>query len=98
MISDYVLPITPKSERMLFAIEATEPARSWPRRSKKSMKTDPDAQPSRIQRPRRCGKSSTKQAALPMVTIENTPALGPAVPGDKDDEEKEERHIPPTRR
>lgn len=42
MISDYTLPITPKSERIVFAVKATDPA-ALAKTIEKTMKSDPDA-------------------------------------------------------
>ncbi len=42
VVSDYALPITPKSERLVFAIEAVDPA-PLAATIEKTMRTDPDA-------------------------------------------------------
>lgn len=92
VISDLVLPITPKSERMLMAFETSdqvqllETIRKW-------MESDPDTQ-------RRDINGFTvwevvdQEAELPMVTIENAPGIGDAE-GEKEEEEKEEKVLAP---
>jgi len=91
IISDLQVPITPKSERLLFGVEAKDEAhltkviRSW-------METDPDTRKREI-----AGhvvwEIVDEQAELPMITIENSP-LDNEAPKDGEEEE-EERTLPP---
>jgi hypothetical protein len=90
MISDLQLPITPKSERLLFAVDTidekkiSEVIRKW-------METDPDTRKRDI-----AGhvvwEIVDEQAELPMVTIENSPLDSEPR---AEEEEEEERALPP---
>ena len=91
IVSDYLLPITPKSERMLFAIEVKNPAQ-LAAAIDKSMKTDPQA------RRHEFGEHIIweivdEETTLPMITIENNPALAPGR-GEEEEEEPKERMLP----
>ncbi len=91
MVSDLQLPITPKSERMLFAVE-TKDDKHLAKVIKDWMETDPDTRRREI-----AGhvvwEIVDEQAELPMVTIENSP-LDDLSPPPEDDLE-EERALPP---
>jgi hypothetical protein len=90
-ISDLQLPVTPKSERLLVAVETTDDKhiaaviKNW-------METDPDTRRREI-----AGhvvwEIVDKEAELPMVTIENSPLDGD-LPNEKPEKE-EERALPP---
>ena len=87
IISDVQLPITPKSERMLFAVETTnekqlaDVIQSW-------METDPDTQRREING-HVVWEIVDEKAELPMVTIENSPLGDDAA--DKDESRKRKR-------
>ena len=91
MISDLQLPITPKSERMLFAVDTKDEKhlakviRDW-------METDPDTRRREI-----AGhvvwEIVDEKAELPMITIENSPLDRPRRTTRM--EEEEERALPP---
>ncbi len=94
VISDYKLPITPKSERILVAIETNDPKSSWRRPSPRSMKADPQARRREING-HVIWEVVEEEDQMPMVTIENQPAFGPVVkPEEKDDEEKDRKLLP----
>lgn len=91
VISDLQVPITPKSERLLIAVDTKDEKhladviRDW-------METDPDTRKREI-----AGhvvwEIVDEQAELPMITIENSPLDRPSV--DEEMEEEEERALPP---
>jgi hypothetical protein len=91
IISDLQVPITPKSERLLFAVDAKDQEhlagviRDW-------METDPDTRKREI-----AGhvvwEIVDEQAELPMITIENSPLDRSG--DDELGEEQEERALPP---
>ena len=91
MVSDLQQPITPKSERLLFAVE-TKDDKHLAKVIKDWMETDPDTRRREI-----AGhvvwEIVDEQAELPMVTIENSP-LDDLSPPPEDDLE-EERALPP---
>ncbi len=90
MISDLQIPITPKSERLLFAVEAKDEKhlaaviRKW-------METDPDTRKREI-----AGhvvwEIVDEKAELPMITIENSPFDRQQ---EEEPEEEDERALPP---
>jgi hypothetical protein len=90
MISDLQIPITPKSERLLFAVDAKDEKHlakviaDW-------METDPDTRRREI-----AGhvvwEIVDEKAELPMITIENSPLDRPQ---EEEPEEEEERALPP---
>ncbi len=92
MISDLQVPITPKSERLLFAVDTkddkvmAEVIRKW-------METDPDTRKREI-----AGhvvwEIVDEQAELPMVTIEGSP-LDAEPYAEEEAFEEEERALPP---
>jgi hypothetical protein len=90
MISDVQLPITPKSERMVVAIDTTDEKRltevikNW-------METDPDTRRREVNG-HVVWEIVDEKAELPMVTIENSP-LDDA--SRKDDEPEEEKPLLP---
>ncbi len=90
IISDLQIPITPKSERLLFAVEAKD-EKHLASVIKKWMETDPDTRKREI-----AGhvvwEIVDEKAELPMITIENSPFDRPA---DTDVDEEEERALPP---
>ena len=91
MISDLQIPITPKSERLLFAIEAKDETH-LAAVIKKWMETDPDTRKREI-----AGhvvwEIVDEKAELPMITIENSPFDRPKA--EEEVEEEEERALPP---
>jgi hypothetical protein len=91
-LSDLQLPITPKSERLLIAVE-TKDEKHTAEVIKRWMETDPDTRKRDI-----AGhvvwEIVDEQAELPMVTIENSP-LDDERKGAEEEEEKEERALPP---
>lgn len=91
-ISDLQLPITPKSERLLVAVE-TKDDKHMAEVIKDWMETDPDTRRREI-----AGhvvwEIVDEQAELPMVTIENSPLDDERAQADEE-EEKEERALPP---
>ena len=88
IIADNQLPITPKSERMVFAVP-TNNAEKLAATIQKQMETDEDAH-RRVINGHVVWEVIDEQTDLPMITIENNPALGVAE-GDKNaDEEPEE--------
>src|SRR4029079_10721335 len=91
VLADYELPITTKSERMLFAAETTNPT-ALAITIDKSMKTDPEAH-QRSYNGHVIGEIIEEKSQLPMVTIENSPTFGPAGAA-SDDEEEHERVLP----
>ncbi len=84
VLSDYKLPITPKSERIMVAIETSDEAR-LKATIEKSMKADPDARRREVNG-HVIWEVVEKEADIPMVTIENN-AAGPNAA-----EEEEEDH------
>jgi hypothetical protein len=76
VISDYHLPITPKSERVLVAIETTNPT-LLAETIKKSMEHDPDAR-RREFNGHVIWEMVEEEAPLPMVMIENQPGVAAA--------------------
>ncbi len=90
VISDLQIPITPKSERMLFAVEAKDEVH-LAKVIKKWMETDPDTRRREI-----AGhvvwEIVDEKAELPMITIENSPL---DLPAENTDEVEEERALPP---
>jgi hypothetical protein len=91
IISDLQLPVTPKSERMLFAVETNNPTQ-LAAAIEKSMKTDPDAKRREING-HVVWEIVDEQSALPMVTIENSPTFGP-VGATTSDEPEEHPMLP----
>ncbi|HEV3138415.1 MAG TPA: hypothetical protein VGZ26_10940 [Pirellulales bacterium] len=91
IISDLQLPVTPKSERMLFAVETNNPTQ-LAAAIEKSMKTDPDAKRREING-HVVWEIVDEQSALPMVTIENSPTFG-GVGGATADEPEERPMLP----
>jgi hypothetical protein len=89
VLSDYLLPITPKSERMLFAIDVKD-AGALAATIEKSMKTDPQAKRHDFNG-HVIWEIVNEEAALPMITIENHPSFAP---GGEDEEEPEKRMLP----
>jgi hypothetical protein len=92
-ISDLQLPITPKSERLLVAVE-TKDEKHTAEVIKRWMETDVDTRKRDI-----AGhvvwEIVDEQAELPMVTIENSPLDGTPRAEDEQPEEEEERALPP---
>lgn len=94
VISDYKLPITTKSERIMVAIATTDEPKLAATIAK-AMKADPQT------RRREVGghviwEVIEEEAQAPMVTIENQPAFGPVIKGEdaKEEEEKEAKLMP----
>jgi len=91
IISDLQLPITPKSERMLYAVQTID-EQHLAKVIKNWMETDPDTRRRDI-----AGhvvwEIVDEKAELPMITIEGSPILAGADPAEEE-EEKEERALP----
>lgn len=83
IISDLQLPITPKSERMLVAVETTNPEQ-LAITIQKQMETDEDAK-RRIINGHVVWEVVDEQSELPMVTIENSPAFGAGLAADEEE-------------
>jgi hypothetical protein len=92
IISDYQLPITPKSERMLFAVNTTDEAKLAVT-IQKQMETDEDAH-KRTVNGHVVWEIVDEQSELPMVTIENSPEAGIAPVGADEQEEEEKPLLP----
>ena len=94
IISDLQLPITPKSERMLFAVETTD-SEALAKTIRKQMETDEDAH-ERMINGHVVWEIIDEQSELPTVTIENSPDFGFGTPGaDEEGEEEEEKPLLP---
>ncbi len=94
VITDYQLPITPKSERILLALEVTNPE-NVAATIAKSMKTDPDAH-RREYNGYEIWEIVDEESELPMVTIEHSPAFAANVGAEEDaEEEPEEKKMLP---
>ena len=87
VISDYQLPITPKSERILVALEINDP-KVVATTIAKSMKTDPDAR-RREYNGYEIWEIVDEETEMPMVTIEHSPAFA-ANAGEEEEELEEE--------
>ena len=94
IVSDYQLPITPKSERMLLAAETTN-EKAMAAAIEKAMKSDPDAKRVEIGEHVVWVIVDQEAEAPEGVTIEAAPAFAPSVPAEDEEEEKDERHMPP---
>jgi hypothetical protein len=93
IVSDYLLPITPKSERMLVAVETSDP-QTLAATIEKSMKTDPDAK-RRDYKGHVIWEIINADTDVAMVEIENHPAFAMAKQEeDEDNEETRERMLP----
>lgn len=88
MISDYELPITPKSERLLVAIEVNDP-KSVATAIAKTMKSDPSAR-RREYNGFEIWEIVNEETEMPMVTIENSPAFAANANDEEEEEEEEE--------
>lgn len=90
-MSDYQLPITPKSERILVALAVNDP-KAVANTIAKSMKSDPDAR-RREFNGHEIWEIVDQESEVPMVTIENHPAF--AVQAEEEDEFEEEQKMLP---
>ncbi len=93
IISDLQLPITPKSERILLAVETTN-ATALAAAIDKSMETDPDAKLREING-HKVWEIIDEQSELPMVTIENSPTFGAVGGAPAEPEEEPEKPMLP---
>ena len=93
IISDSQLPITPKSERMLIAVDTID-EKHLASVIKKWMESDPDTKRRDING-HEVWEVVDEKAELPMVTIENSPTLGNAPAKTEEPEEKEEKALAP---
>jgi hypothetical protein len=91
MISDYQLPITPKSERLLVAIEISD-AKAVATTIAKTMKSDPDAR-RREYNGYEIWEIVDEEVEVPMVTIENTPAFASNANDEEDEDEEVEEEL-----
>jgi hypothetical protein len=89
VIADNQVPVTPKSERMVFAVPTTDPEKVAAT-IKKQMETDEDAH-QRIVNGHVVWEIIDTEAEMPMITIENDPALAIAGIDDQQEEEEEEK-------
>ena len=92
VMSDLQLPITPKSERVLIAVETAD-EKHTAEVIKKWMESDPDVRRLEING-HVVWEIVDQKAELPMVTIENSP-LAVAAAGGGDEEEPEEKPLLP---
>jgi hypothetical protein len=92
MISDYQLPITPKSERILVAVEVTDP-KVVANTIAKTMKTDPDAR-RREYNGFEIWEIVDEETELPMVTIEHSAAFASNVNEEEDEVIEDEKMLP----
>jgi hypothetical protein len=88
MISDYQLPITPKSERLLVAIEIND-SKAIATTIAKTMKSDPDAR-RREYNGYEIWEIVDEETEVPMVMIENTPVFASHANDEEEEEEEEE--------
>lgn len=88
VMTDYELPMGPKSERLLFAAQSTNP-QALAVAIDKSMSSDPDAR-KREFNGHTIWEIVDEEAALPMVTIESSPGLAPIVIGQVSKKKKKE--------
>jgi hypothetical protein len=94
IISDSQLPITPKSERMLVAVDTVD-EKHLASVIKKWMESDPDTKRREING-HEVWEVVDEKSELPMVTIENSPAIGNSLAkADEEPEEKEEKALMP---
>ncbi|MEN6405825.1 MAG: hypothetical protein ABFC77_05065 [Thermoguttaceae bacterium] len=103
ILTDYQLPITTTSERLLFAVEAKNP-KAVARAFEKLMKNDPTAKRREVNGQVIWEIVEDESPALdaPMVTFDNVPAVAPAHPvkkhkkskDDDEEEDKEQRLLP----
>jgi hypothetical protein len=93
LISDYQLPITPKSERLLVALEISDP-KAVAATIAKSMKTDPDAR-RREYNGNEIWEIVDKESEIPTVTIENHPGFGAGNANEEEEANEEERKMLP---
>jgi hypothetical protein len=91
MISDYQLPIGPKSERILVAIEAKDPPEALAKTIEKWMKSDPDAQRREFKGHIVWEIVEQPDVLPPMIAIEGDAGIGE----EAEEGQKEERHLPP---
>jgi hypothetical protein len=89
IFSDNQMPITPKSERMVFAVPTNNPEK-LAATIKKQMETDEDAKKRIINGHVVWEVVEAEAEDLPMITIENNPALTADGAGKPADEEEEE--------
>jgi hypothetical protein len=93
IVSDYLLPITPKSERMLIGVETTD-EKALAATIEKSMKTDPDAK-RREYKDHVIWEITNADTDVAMVVVENHPAFAMAKQEeDEDAEDTRERMLP----
>jgi hypothetical protein len=92
IISDLQLPITPKSERMLVAVEATD-SKKLHDAVKRWMESDPDTKRREING-HEVWEVVDTEAELPMVTIENSPTFGNASSADEPEDPEEKALLP----
>ena len=93
MISDYQLPITPKSERILVAVEVSDP-KAVATTIAKTMKTDPDAR-RREYNGYEIWEIVDEETELPMVTIEHSAAFASNANEEEDEVIEEEKKMLP---
>src|SRR6185295_3397640 len=89
VISDYKLPITPKSERMLLAIEATD-VQGLAETIEKAMKSDENAKRREYQGHVIWEIIAEDQELAPMISVEGDSVLG----GDAGEETEQEIKLP----
>ncbi len=93
MLSDYHLPITTKSERILIAVEATD-AKLLASAIDRMMRIDPNARRREFNN-NVIWEMVEEENALPMVVIENQPSFADAAPKDDADDANKEPRLPP---
>jgi len=90
ILSDYVLPITPKSERMMFAVEVTHPEKVA-ETIHRAMESDPDARKLEIDGHVVWEIINQQDDEIPELTID-TPGFGPVA--EEEEEEEGQRLLP----
>jgi len=93
MLSDYHLPITTKSERILLAVE-TENSAVVARTIERMMKVDPNARRREFNN-HVIWEMVEEEAPLPMVIIENQPEFAEIAVKPADEDEKDKTRLPP---
>jgi hypothetical protein len=93
MLSDYHLPITTKSERILLAIETLNPT-AVATTIERMMKVDPNARRREFNN-HVIWEMVEEENALPMVVIENQPGLTEIAAKPADEEKDNEPRLPP---
>jgi hypothetical protein len=92
MIADYAVPITPRSERLLFAVEITDPE-SVAANINRAMENDPDARKLELEGMTIWEIITEPEEEIPTLTVDG-PGFNP-IPGTEPAEEEESERILP---